>query len=203
MRIRIPIGITIVATVAMLAVVACFVPLVTVPYEVTVDYEETETYYEDEPYEETESYTETLPLDYEVVDTDIDVQGQATTVSVTVRNQDSIAGIFTVELYVSYDCTIIAPGSIYVGPKLVFDQQELSLEPHGTRTATLTADSPDPPNCAFEWWSYDVAPSTKEVEKEGTVTKYRQVEKQRTVTRQRQETRYKKVTLLDYLLHYR
>jgi hypothetical protein len=40
------------------------------------------------------------------------------------------------------------------------------------------------------------------VEKERTVTKYRQVEKQRTVTKQRPETRYKKVTILDYLLHY-
>lgn len=40
------------------------------------------------------------------------------------------------------------------------------------------------------------------VEKERTIIKYRQVEKQRTITRQRQETHYKKVTLLDYLLHY-
>ena len=40
------------------------------------------------------------------------------------------------------------------------------------------------------------------VEKERTVTKYRQVEKQRTVTKQRPETRYKKVSILDYILHY-
>jgi len=40
------------------------------------------------------------------------------------------------------------------------------------------------------------------VEKERTVTKYRQVEKQRTVTKRRPETRYKKVTILDYLVHY-
>jgi hypothetical protein len=40
------------------------------------------------------------------------------------------------------------------------------------------------------------------VEKERTVTKYQQVEKQRTVTKQREEIRYKKVTALDYLLHY-
>jgi len=42
----------------------------------------------------------------------------------------------------------------------------------------------------------------REVEKERTVTKYRQVEKDRTITKQRPETRYKRVTLLDYLLHY-
>jgi hypothetical protein len=41
-------------------------------------------------------------------------------------------------------------------------------------------------------WSYDVTPSTKEVE--GTVTKYRQVEKERPVIR------YKKVPILEYLI---
>jgi len=46
-------------------------------------------------------------------------------------------------------------------------------------------------------WEYGVT-GTKTV----TKTEYRQVEKQRTVTKQRPETRYKKVTLLDYLLHY-
>ncbi len=35
-----------------------------------------------------------------------------------------------------------------------------------------------------------------------TVTKYRNVEQQRVVTKERRETRYKKVTSLDYLLHY-
>ncbi len=40
------------------------------------------------------------------------------------------------------------------------------------------------------------------MEKVRTVTKYMQVEKERTVTKQRTETRYKKVTLLDYILHY-
>jgi len=46
-----------------------------------------------------------------------------------------------------------------------------------------------------EWfWEYEVTSSTK--------TEYRQVEKQRTVTKQRPETHYKKVTLLDYWLHY-
>lgn len=51
-------------------------------------------------------------------------------------------------------------------------------------------------------WEYAVTKATKTIEQERIMTKYRQVEKQRTVTKQRQETRYKKVTLLDYLLHY-
>ena len=51
--------------------------------------------------------------------------------------------------------------------------------------------------------SVNVLPEqTVTVEKQRTVTKYRQEERQRTVTKQRPETRYKKVTLLDYLLHY-
>ena len=46
-----------------------------------------------------------------------------------------------------------------------------------------------------EWfWEYEATPGTK--------TEYKAVEKQRTVTKQRPETRYKKVTLLDYLVHY-
>lgn len=196
-------GIAIGAVIVAAAVVACFAPLVTVSYEVTVDYEETETYYEDEPYEETESYTETAPLDYEVVDTDIDVEGQAATLSVVVRNKDNLAGTFTVELSAIYGCTFIAPGSIEITSLLASDEQELHLQPNNTGTATYAADNPYPANCAFDSWTYDVTPSTKEVQKERTVTKHRQVEKQRTVTRQRQETRYKKVDLVEYLLHYR
>ena len=187
MKIAIAIGALVIAA----TVVACLAPLVPVPYEVTVDYQDTETYYEDEPYEETETYTETVSLDYEVVDTDVDVEGQSITVSVALRNTDDVAGIFTVELYVIYDCTIIAPGSIYIGPKYVSDHQELPLDPHGARTATLAADNPYPTSCAFDSWSYDVTPSTKELENE------------RIVTRQRQETRYKKVPLVEYLRYYR
>ena len=196
------IGIAIGAVIVVAALVVGLVPLREVAYEVTVDYEDTETYYENEPYQDTETYTETVPLDYEVVDTDIDVDGQTATVSVAVRNQDNISGAFTVELSVIYGCTFISPGSIEITSLLASDEQEVLLEPNDTETAIYSADNPYPANCAFDSWSYDVTPSTKEVERERTVTKYRQVEKQRTVTKQRQETRYKKVTLLDYLLHY-
>ena len=184
------------------AIVMWQAPLKDVPYTVMVDYEDTETYYENEPYEDTETYTETVPLDYEVVDTDIDVGGQTVTVSATVRNKDNVAGTFTVELSMVYGCTFIGPGSIEITSLLDSDEDELHLEPNDTDTATYSSDNPYPMNCALDSWSYDVTPGTKEVERERTVTKYRQVEKQRTVTKQRQETRYKKVTLLDYLLHY-
>ncbi len=61
---------------------------------------------------------------------------------------------------------------------------------------------------------HEIIPDTKGIEKQRTVTKYRQVEKERTITKYRQvekertamkqrlETRYKKVTLLEYLLQY-
>ena len=197
---KVMIGLGIVIAIA--ALVICLVPLKTVAYTVMVDYEDTETYYESEPYDDVETYTETVPLEYEVVESDIDVEGQTATVSVIVRNQDSVAGTFTVGLSVIYGCTFISPGSIQLTSMVASDEQELYLGPHDTGTATYSADNPYPANCGFDSWSYDVTPDTKEVERERTVTKYRQVEKQRTVTKQRQETRYKKVTLLDYLLHY-
>ena len=197
------IGIAAGIVIAVAALVVCLVPLKEVSYSVTVDYEDIETYYENEPYQDTETYTETVPLDYEVIDSDLDVEGQTATVSVAVRNQDDVAGTFTVELSVIYGCTFIEPGSIQITSLLDSDEEELHLEPDDTGTATYSTDNPYPMNCDVDSWSYDVTPDTKEVEKERTVTKYREVEKQRTVTKQRQETRYKKVTLLDYLLHYR
>lgn len=203
MRIGIPIGVTIVAVVVILAVVVCFVPLKEVAYAVTVDYEDTETYYVDEPYQETETYTEVVPLEYEVVESEAYSEGVTTVASIVVRNKDNVAGTFTVDLSVIYGCTFIEPGNILVTSMFASDQKALHLAPNAKGTATFSVDNEYPANCAVDSWSYDVSPSTKEVEKERTVTEYRQVEKERTVTRQRQETRYKKVTLFDYLLHYR
>ena len=197
---KVMIGLGIVVAIA--ALVICLVPLKEVAYAVIVDYEDTETYYESEPYEDVETYTETIPLDYEVIESDEDVEGHTATVRVVVRNQDSVGGIFTVDFSIIYGCTFIGPGSIELTSMVASDEQELYLEPDDTGTATYSADNPYPANCGLSSWSYDVTPGTKEVERERTVTKYRQVEKQRTVTKQRQETRYKKITLLDYLLYY-
>ena len=196
------IGIAVGMVVAILALVVCLLPLKEVAYAVTVDYEDTETYYENEPYNATEPYTETVPLDYEVVDTEERIDGDTAVVSVVVQNQDSIAGTFIVDLNVVYGCTFIAPGSIELTSMFASDEEELYLEPNDMGTATYSVDNPYPANCDVDSWSYDVTPDTKEVEKERTVTKYQQVEKQRTVTKQREEIRYKKVTALDYLLHY-
>jgi len=190
------IGIAIGATIVILALVICFVPLVTVPYEVTVDYQDTETYYEDEPYEATETYTETVPLDYEVVKTEAGIEGTTPVVTVVVQNMDTVSGTFTVHLSIRSN---IWGQLIYF---LDYDEKELDLGPGQMGTATNRADDVNAEESDWSW-SYNVTAGTKGVEKERTVTKYRQVEKQRTVTRQRQETHYKRITLLDYLLHYR
>ena len=198
------IGIIIGVVILVLALVICLVPLKEVAYAVTVDYEDTETYYEDEPYEVTETYTEDVPLSFEadgyvktdtieehqqiiigdvvVYDEIVDVPIQVACVDV--ENTDDIAGNFTVSF------SGIDP--MFGSPSLT---TSLNLGVGEQKTAECPAESLDD-------WSYEVTPSTKEVEGERTIIKYRQVEKQRTVIKQRQETRYKKATLLDYLLHY-
>lgn len=198
------IGIVIGVVIAVLALVVCLVPLKEVAYAVTVDYEDTETYYEDEPYNATETYTEDVPLTFEandyiksdtieehnriviggIVIQDEIVEVPVQVACVDVKNIDDTAGNFTVS---------------FSGFEPMFG--ELSL----TATLNLNAGQQKTAECPAEsinTWSYEVTPNTKKVEGERTVVKYRQVEKQRTVTKQRQETRYKKVTLLDYLLHY-
>jgi hypothetical protein len=77
--------ISIVVVVA-IALVVCLVPLVEVAYAVTVDYEDTETYHENEPYEDIETYAETVPLDYEVVESEGHAEGVTAAVSEVVLN---------------------------------------------------------------------------------------------------------------------
>jgi len=198
------IGIIIGVVIVILGLVICLVPLKTVAYTVTVDYEDIETYYENEPYEVTENYTEDVPLSFEadsyvktdtieehqqiiigdVVVYDEVVEVEIQVACVDVENTDDVAGEFVVS---------------FSGIEPMFG--ELSL----TTTLSLNAGQQKTAECPAESindWSYEVTPGTKEIEGERTVIKYRQVEKQRIVIKQRQETHYKKVTLLDYLLHY-
>ena len=198
------IGIVTGVIVLIIALVVCLVPGVEVAYTATVDYQDTETYYEDVPYEDTETYSEAVPLSYDAVnyvkeDTieerrriiiggqvfqDEVVEVPIQVASVDVRNTDDIAGSFTVSF------SGITP--MFGSPSLT---TKLDLSPNEVKTATCPADDVGD-------WSYSVSPSTKMIEKQRTVTKYRQVEKERTVTKQRLETRYKTVTLLEYRLHY-
>jgi len=200
MKVGIAVGVVIVIA----ALVICLVPLKTVAYTVTVDYEDTETYYEDEAYNATETYIEYVPLEFksdgyirtetseehhqiiigDVVVYDEIVEVEFQVAKVDVMNLDDTAGDFTVS-FSGFEPTF---GEISL-------TATLHLDPGEQETAECPAESIDD-------WDFEVTASTKEVEQERTVTKYRQVEKQRTVTKQRPETHYKKVTLLDYLLHY-
>lgn len=200
---KVIIGLGIVVAIA--ALVVCLVPLKEVAYAVTVDYEDIATYYEDEPYLDTETYIDQVPLDFkadpyvrtethqaqytiiigDVVFQDEIVEVEIHVANVDVMNLDDVSGNFSVS---------------FSGFEPEFSEHSLTmvleLGPGELQTAKCLAEG------TIDDWDYQVTPSTKAVEKERTVTKYRQVEKQRTVTKQRQETRYKKVTLLDYLLHY-
>ena len=213
---------------AIIALVAGLVPIMEVPYTEAVQYQDTETYFVDEPYDDievyydrepyevTETYTEAVPLTYEAtsyVTDDIYTERYETIIPglppmygekevsiknacVDVKNTDDIAGIFTIR---------------FAGFRPLWEMTELltrklEISPGEVKTAVSPADSDK-----IGDWSYSVEPSTKEVEEERTVTKYREVEKERTITKYRQvekekpvtkerlETRYKKVPIFEYL----
>lgn len=174
--------------IAVVALVVCLAPLKEVAYTVTVDYQDTETYYETESYntplsyEVIQSYTEdtTFQEHHQIIIGGVVFQDEIVDVPIQVayieiKNTDSVSGTFNVTFSVT---------DPYISELLA---QTVDLAPN--EVATI-----DCPSYSLGDWSYTVTPSTK--------TEYTQVEKQRTVTKQRHETRYKKVTLLDYLLHY-
>lgn len=160
-----------------------------------VPYQDTETYYVDEPYQVTENYTEAVPLSFEadsyvkadviyehqqIIIGDIVFQDEIVEVPievacVEVENIDDVVGEFVVS---------------FSGFEPMFGELSLtttlSLNPGQQKLAECPADS-------INAWDYEVTPSTKTVEKERTVTKYRQVERERTVTR------YEKGSIFEYL----
>lgn len=198
------VGIAVGIVIAVAALVVCLPPLKTVAYTVVVDYEDIETYYENVAYNVTETYTEDVPLSFEAsgyIETDTIEEHQQIIIGdvvfydeiveieiqiamVDVMNLDNVAGNFIVA-FSGFE-------PMFGEPSLT---RTLDLDPGEQETTECPAESIDS-------WSYEVTPGTKEIEGERTVTKYEQVEKQRTVIKERPETRYKKVTLLDYLLHY-
>lgn len=186
------IGIIAGVIILILALVICLVPLKTVAYTVTVDYEDTETYYEDEPI--TEIYYETVNLQCAVTTRIVGEEGGIPSgqylIVVEITNTDTVSGNF------SLNWLCLVPTGIGIpmeGLPYPPGRPEL-LAPGETMSQNRLNNAP-------EIGDYSIETSTKTVENTRVVGT-RQVEKQRTVTRQRQEIRYKKVTLLDYLLHY-
>lgn len=194
--------------IAIVALVVCLVPLKEVAYTVTVDYQDIETYYEDEPYEVTETYTETVPvetqiriLEYDLVREELPPPASFTMTHVygKLKNESNVTLLSSdVSVWAEYEIEGFE-GRVFNMPGSI-DLEPAAFKPDEVRNFSVLVRNDIREICNV---SVDVLPEqTITVEKQRTVTKYRQVEKQRTVTKQRPETRYKKITLLDYLLHY-
>ena len=194
-------------------------------------YEVTENYTEAVPcdYKVVESYdaiVQVLDLGQGPVELDIPLQFQIGDLVpkgyVVIENTDDTIGTLTVQFTFwswSEYLPLFGPTEVYLMNKVTAD-----IEPREVATVEFLAYDlfpyyggggpkpyydPETGQWGELWyepggwdWEYTITEATKTIEQERTVTKYRQVEKQRTVIKQRQETRYKKVTLLEFLLHY-
>lgn len=206
--------------VVVLALVICFVPLKTVAYTVMVDYKETELY----------DAEIQVPLEYDVsVFEDYDVwlyedyqdylswqkysKGYVDRSNWDFSKESRFMPAITIEILGDmeaggwYDVYI----TFYFLDKGVWEYLSTEVDrddirEHGDSLSYhksiyldeacddyITFFAPDIDAENAKWfYEYSVEPATKTI----IETEYRQV------TKQRQETRYKKVTLLDYLLHY-
>ena len=214
---KIVMGIVIVVVIA-LAVI--FVPIMEVPYTETVQYQDTETYYENEPYEVMELQEVIKPLEYQFLGSGFggyeNLDGNYVFgPHYKLMNRGEVAGHFTIRLVLYtiekdkyLDLVWKYPQGL---PEEVFEtnfqklviEEVLYLEPRETGEAVWSWEELGVDTEKIEYSGrWEILPDTEMTEEQRTVTKYRQVEKERTVTKERPETRYKRVTLLDYLLHY-
>lgn len=194
-----------------IALVICLVPLKEVAYAVTVDYGDTETYYETEPlhYRELDSFSgatedwvnhRAAMYGYELPDKLVLDPDWA--LYVVIQNLDDSTGTFQVRYTLTTADKEAAERQMWLHERTPEEYEELHREYYeGSIELHLEPGEIGVAICPPEGvyiasdrvpfdHSHEIIPATREVEK------------QRTVTRQRQETRYKKVTLLDYLLHY-
>ena len=179
---------TAVGVVIALVLVAVFVPLV------EAEFRHTETYLEDEAYQVVETYYETQPLAYEVIESYLYES------TYTYRYQTVIGGLVgegTREVPIEVAAVVVKntdeiAGSVAVSfsgfPTLFFSSTNLFLAPGETKTASCPADTDEIGN-----WSYTIEPDMNQVERERTVTRYRQVAKERLVIR------YERVPIFEYL----
>ena|GEM_PF-3004424 len=176
--------------VAVTIFVVGFAPLVDVPYQ------DAETYYVDEPYDAIETYISTVPLTYEATSyvRDSVVVERYETIIPGLPPMSGEKEVPIKEAWVDVENTDDVPG--------VFIVHFSGLSPLWGMTHLLTAELEVFPGevgaavCPAEHigdWHYDISPSTKEIEKQRTVTRYRQVEEERLVTR------YKKGSIIEYL----
>ena len=195
-----------IAIVAAIVLVAAFVPLVEVPYTVTVEYEDTD--YETEPleYRRLDSFTTEAGKD---VSRRADIRGYDLpheivdwpdfALYVVVQNLDDVAGTFEMRYTITTANKEAAQRQAHLSHRTPEEYEELEREYHAGSIELKLEPSRigvyicppggiyiAPDRVPFDH-EHDIAPDTKEVEKE------------RTVTRERAETHYKKVTLFEYL----
>ena len=205
------IGIAIGVTIIILVLVICLVPLKWAAHELTIDYEDTETYYETEPleYRELDSFSgatedwinhRAAMYGYELPDKL--VLEPDWSLYIVIQNLDDSAGTFQVRYTLMTADKEAAERQMWLTERTPEEYEELDREYYeGSIELNLEPGEIGVAICPPEGvyigsdrvpfdHSHEVIPDTKIVEQE------------RTVTKQRLEIRYKKVTLLDYLLHY-
>jgi len=201
----------IIGIIVVIALVVCLVPLKEVAYAVTADYEDTETYYETEPLHyrtldsfsgATEDWIKQRAAMYGYELPDKLVLNPDWSLYVVIQNLDDSAGTFQVRYTLTTADKEAAERQMWLIERTPEEYEELDREYYeGSIGLHLEPSEIGVAICPPEGiyiasdrvpfdHSHEIIPDAKEVEK------------QRTVIKQRQETHYKKVTLLDYLLHY-
>jgi hypothetical protein len=178
---KIIIGIVIAVAVV---VVVGFVPLIDVPYQAT------QTYYENEPYQDVETYTETeLVPQVEIIEQHMDIEGDVLWIRGQVENSSN-ATFATIDVSIQATCPVKDVEGSYTGKSVVLDYP-VAFKPGEVRDFEATFDR----NVVEDNYTLKIYQPLAEVsvEKERTVTKYRQVEKERAVTY------YKKSSAFEYL----
>jgi hypothetical protein len=178
---KVVIGIAIVVAIVL---VIGFVPLMDVPYQ------DTETYYVDEPYQDVETYTETeLVPQVEILEHHMDIVGDVLWILGKVKNSSNIT-FATLDVSIHAICPVRDVEDSYYAKSVVLDYP-VAFKPGEVRDFSATFDR----NLVEDSYSLKIYQPLAEivVEKERTVTKYRQVERERAVTR------YKKGSIFEYL----
>lgn len=155
-----------------------------------VPYQVAETYYEDEPYQDVETYAETeLVPQVEILEHHMDIEGDILWVRGMVKNSSNTT-FATVDVSIHATCPVREVEDSYTGKAVVLDYP-VAFKPGEVRNFSATFNR----NVVEDSYTLKIYQPVAEVsvEKERTVTKYRQVEKERTVTR------YKKGSIFEYL----
>jgi uncharacterized protein YxeA len=216
----------VVAALVVIVLLFCFLPVMKVPYDVEESYVATETYYTletttvEEEYTEMEPYTEieiqcdlepcseNVPIDYVIVG------GQGVNyfaydgspqclVELTITNTDVISGNFTAEFLITLSSnvttTISATKYIEAGATrtiTAYYNDDTLKTLYSFTYSVMAPQKPDPSYQEVEVTKY------REVTKFGEVTKEVYTPVELTVLKTHTVTAYKRVSLLDYLLHY-